>query len=209
MKVRRSVATAALLTIAGIVTALPASAEEVTFADGAQDAYRVPGNPDSPPSAQPPNAVLSDPKADILEAGLANVVAAQGGPNHRSYSATMTIAGTPDPGYSYVVAGQFGGDCQLYHLLTPATTSSARAFCGSGETRRFVGSIQGSAVALDGNTVTATYTYMTKKLPAELAADTQLGPLFAYTCVSGLEGRGCRPAEVLDLANAPFSTFTI
>lgn len=208
MKMRRSTALVAILTVATIATARPALATEVSFTDGAEDAYRVPGTVGSPPPAQPPSSLLSDPSADILEAGFANTEG-RSGPNHRSYSASMTITGPADGSYSYVVAGEFGPDCQLYHLLTPGTTSVANAFCGSGETRRFIGQIAGSAVTQSGNTLTATYTYIVKKLPAELRGDTELGPLFAFTCVSGLEGRGCRPEEVLDSATGLEKTFTI
>ena len=209
MRIHRMTALAALLTLATLTVASPAWAEEVTFSDGADDAYRVPGTPGGPPSVQPPNALLSDPSADILEAGFATVVTTKGSPNHKSYSATMTITGPADPDYSYVVAGEFGPDCQLYHFLTPGITSFANAFCGSGETRRFIGRISGSAVVLNGTTLSATYTYMSKRHPSELAADTQLGPLFAFTCVSDLEGLGCQPQEVLDYARSPGGTFTI
>jgi hypothetical protein len=209
MRLHRSALLAALLTIAAVATALPAWAGEVVFSDGADDAYRVPGSPSSPPSTQPPNAILSDPAADILTAGFANIATSKGSATQRSYSVTMTIKGKPDPSYSYVVAGAFGPDCQLYHPLTPGTTSRARAFCGSGETRRFIGDLTGSNVVLNGNTLTATITFMAKRLPAELSADTTLGPLFAYTCVSGLEGSGCRPEETLDFAQDSLATFTI
>ena len=209
MRIHRISAVAALLALATLTVASPAWAEEVTFSDGADDAYRVPGTTGSPPSAQPPNTLLSDPSADILEAGFATVTTSKANPNHKSYSATMSITGPADPDYSYVVAGEFGADCQLYHFLTPGITSFANAFCGSGESRRFIGRISGSAVVLNGTTLSATYTYMSKKLPSELAADTQLGPLFAYTCVSGLEGLGCQPQEVLDNALSPNGTFTI
>lgn len=209
MRARRSITLIATTALTVIAMSLPAAAEEVTFSDGADDAYRIPGTTGWPPAAQPPSALLSDPSADILQAGFANVASTKESRNHRSYTATMTITGPTDASYSYVVAGEFGPDCQLYHPLTPGITSSARAFCGSGETRRLIGEISGSAVVLNGSTLSATYTYMTKKLPAELAADSQLGPLFAYTCVSGLEGRGCRPQEVLDVAESLTATFTI
>lgn len=209
MRIHRITALTVLLALATLTVTSPAWAEEVSFSDGADDAYRLPGTTGAPPPVQPPNALLSDPSADILGAGFATVTTSKGNPNLKSYSATMTITGPADPDYSYVVAGEFGPDCQLYHFLTPGITSSANAFCGSGETRRFIGRISGSAVVLNGSTLSATYTYMSKKLPSELATDTQLGPLFAFTCVSNLEGLGCQPQEVLDNALSPGDTFTI
>jgi hypothetical protein len=178
------------------------AAEEVTFSDGADDAYRVPGYPERPPASQRPSADLSDPSADILQAGFAN---AKGNANRRSYTATMTVTGPVDPAYSYVVYGEFGADCQLFHFLTPGIRSFANAFCGSGDTRRLIGRISGSPVVQNGTTLTASYTYMTKRLPPELAADTQLGPLAAFSCVSGLEGLGCHVQDQLDVAQSPLT----
>lgn len=185
-----------------------ASASEVSFTDGAYDAYRMPGNTGTPPSFQPPNPLLSDPKADILEVSFASVTTRKGGSHRRSYSASMAIAGAADPGYSYVVTGRFGPDCQLYHFLKPGITSFANAFCGSGDTRRFVGQVSGSAVVLDGTRLSATYTYMPKHLPPELRADTELGGLFAYTCVSDAQTLACTTGEVLDYIFSD-QTFTI
>ena len=200
------VAAAALMVA---VLAAPASAETSTFTDGANDAYRVPGSEGSPPSFQPEAPLLSDPTADITAAGFETVSATKGSPKNRQYRASMTILGTPDPSYSYVVAGEFGDNCQLYHFLTPGITSFANAFCGPEGDRRFLGQIKGTVVQVNGSTLTATYTYSPRQLPAELAADTTLGPLFAFTCVSGDEGLGCRTYEALDVAQDLLKTFTI
>ena len=202
----RLVALAAMTVVA---VAAPASAETSMFTDGSNDAYRAPGSEESPPSFQPEAPFLSDPTADITAAGFETVSVAKGSPKSRHYRATMTILGTPDPSYSYVVAGAFGDNCQLYHFLTPGITSFANAFCGPEGARRFLGQIKGTSVEVNGSTLSATYTYTPRQLPAELAADTTLGPLFAFTCVSGDEGLGCRTYEALDVARDPLKTFTI
>jgi hypothetical protein len=187
-------------------TALPASAAQTSFTDGGNDAYRAPGVPLEPPPSQPPNPLLSDPKADILRVTFSNVTTS--GANRRSYTVSMSITGPADADYSYVAGGDFGAGCQLYHFLTPGITSKANAFCGSGDSRRLVDVISGSAVTLNGTTLSATYTYSVRKLSPELSADRTLGPLFAFTCVSGLEGLGCRPEEKLDTARS-VKTFAI
>ena len=210
MKLHRTALIAAIVTTAVTVIALPALAEETSFTDGEHDAYNLSGGDSAPPSAQPPNPLLSDPNADILEAGFATATPAQGGPNHSAYTASITIKELAEDGYNYVVAGNFGTDCQIYHFLTPGITSFANAFCGTGEERRFIGRISGSAVVQDGNTVTATYTYMSKKLPAELAADPELGGLFAFSCVGGTADIGCGVDKPeLDVARDNLATFRI
>ena len=204
MKIHRITALATLLALTTLTIASPAWAEEVSFSDGAHDAYRIPGNNGMPLADQPPNPLLSDPGADILDVGLATVATSKGNAGRKSYSVTMSITGPADKGYNYVVAGKFGEDCDLFHFLTPGTTSVANAFCDG--TSRFIGQIVGSAVVANGTTLTATFTYMPKKLPAELAADTQLGPLYAYTCSTGDE---CRSDQIIDWDEAPAATFTI
>ena len=204
MRIHRITALVALLALATLTAASSAWAGEVSFSDSAQDAYRIPGNNGMPLSDQPPNPLLSDPSADILDVGLATAPTSKGNPNQKSYSVTMSITGPADENYNYVVAGEFGEDCDLFHFLTPGTTAVANAFCDG--TSRFVGRIVGSAVVSNGTMLTATFTYMPKKLPAELAADTQLGPLYAYTCMRGLE---CNSSEIIDWAHAPDATFTI
>lgn len=182
-----------------------ARADSATFTDGADDAYRAPG-PLEPLAMQPPNQLLSDPTADIVSAGFATATARG---NKHAYNVFLTISGTPSADYSYVVAGDFGGDCQLYHLLTPGTTGNARAFCGSGPSRRLVMAVLGTVVTVSDSTLSATIAIDPKLLPPELQADRTLNPLYAYTCVSGLEGRGCRPEEKLDKAQDPFGSFTV
>ena len=204
MRNQRTTALGVLLALATLILASPAWAGEASFNDGADDAYRIPGTTGLPPATQPPIAVLSDPSADILEVGFATATTAKGKPNQKSYSITMSITGPADASYNYVVAGEFGEDCDLFHFLTPGTTSVANAFCDG--TSRFIGRIVGSAVVLNGTTLSATYTYTPEKLPAELAADTQLGPLYAYTCMRGLE---CNSSEIIDWAHSPDGAFTI
>jgi hypothetical protein len=206
---KRAGTVAALAAAAALATAAPARAEQVSFTDGADDAYRLPGWTGSPPAEQPPVPLLSDPKADILDVGFANLPSSKKSRNSRSYTATMTVSGPADAGYEYFVAGRFGSDCILFHSLRPGTTSSANAFCGSGETLRLIGRISGSAVTLTGTTLSATYTYTAGELPPELGADPQLGPLEAYTCVSGLYAGGCRLGDRLDFARTVLATFTI
>lgn len=202
MRIHRITAFGILLALATLTVAPPAWAEEASFGDGADDAYRIPGYTGMPPAAQPPLALLSDPSADILEAGFAT--RASSNAYQKSYSVTMKITGPADESYKYVVAGEFGEDCDIFHLLTPGATSVANAFCDG--TSRFIGQIQGSAVVLNGTTLSATYTYTPKKLPAELAADRQLGPLYAYTCMRGLQ---CRSDEIIDWAYSADGTFTL
>lgn len=198
-----------LAAAAWLVTAAPVGAQQVSFTDGADDAYRLPALTASPPAEQPPNPLLSDPKADILEVGLANLPSSKKERNRRSYTATLRVTGPADGGYHYFVAGRFGSDCYLFHSLTPGTTSYANAFCGSGETLRLIGRLSGSAVTVSGTTLSATYTYTAGKLPPELQGDPQLGPLEAYTCVRGLYENGCRLQDRLDYAVAELATFTI
>lgn len=187
--------------------ATPAAAATSSFTDGADDAYRLTSESVEPLAAQPANPVLSDPTADILSVTFTNVAAPR--KQLASYTASMTITGTPSASYSYVAAGDFGDDCNIYHLLTPNNTARANAFCMIGGTYTFIGSISGSAVSVNGSTTTATFTFDPKRLPAQLKADRELGPLHAFTCVSGDEGRGCRSYEKLDVATGLTSSFTI
>lgn len=198
-----------LAAAAALATAPPARAEQVSFTDSAHDAYRLPGLTGSPPADQPPVPLLSDPHADILEVGLANLPSSKKHRSRQSYTATLRVTGPADDGYHYFVAGRFGSDCYLFHSLTPGTTSSANAFCGSGETLRFIGRIAGSAVTLSGTTLSATYTYTQGKLPPELSADPQLAPLEAFTCLRGVYASGCRLEDRLDYARTDLATFTI
>ena len=183
-------------------SAAPAGADLAQIPDGSDDAYRVPGATWSPPAAQPPSALLSDPVADIVSGTFATVSPG------RSYSAAMEISGTPSGSYNYYVAGQFGTDCYLYHYLTPGRTAVANAFCGPDHT--FAGSISGSPVVQTGRRLSATFKYQSVHLPAELRADPQLRGLFAYTCTNEHGSRSCPAATVLDWAEAaPGSTFRI
>lgn len=191
------------------LSASPAGAATATLSDGADDAYRLTTAPIWPATNQPANPLLTDATADIRSATMTNVAAPR--KQLRAYTVSMTITGTPSTSYSYVVAGEFGDGCVLYHPVRPGITTRANAFCfPTGQPPRYLGRIEGSVVTLSGSTLTATFTYDPKQLPPELKADSSLSSLFAYTCVSGAEGLGCRPEEVLDVAEGgPASSFTI
>lgn len=190
------------------LTAAPASAATTTFTDGADDAYRLPEQPGWPISKQPPNPTLSDPTADILSVTLTNVASTR--KQLVSYSVSMTITGTPDAGYSYVVAGDFGSSCTLYHFLTPGYTARANAFCDINGQYTYIGYIDGGAITVNGSTTSAVFTYDPRRLPAQLKADRELSPVYGYSCVSGAGGRGCHSNEVLDVATGGLlSSFTI
>ena len=194
---------------AGLVGAASASATtgSVTFQDNAGDAYRVLGPaPLWPQPDQPPVAALSDEQADMVEVSLSTVTRK---PNSHVYTASIRIEGTPSPDYSYVISGKFNQNCWIFHFLTPGITSKANLFCDRDTDPtgplEFIGRLSGSAVTLEGNTVTAEYT-VDNSIPPELAADRVIRDLVAFSCVSGLEGKGCRPAEVLDTAAPPEGT---
>lgn len=189
------------LALALVSLTVPADAATAQITDGPDDAYRLPGTPLM--ASQPPNPILSDPKADIRSATFETVSAG------RSYSVRMDIATAPDPAYNYIAAGEFGEDCEIFHFLTPATVTKANMFCGPGH-ERFVGSYTGSLVVVQGNSVTATFTYQTRRLPPELRADTELRSLFAFTCKSVGSSWACPDsATTLDYAEAPAATFRI
>ena len=202
-----------LVAIAGLVGSASAGAATgaVTFPDNAGDAYRLLGPaPLWPPPDQPPVPALSDSKADMTEVSLATVSRK---PNQHIYSASMRVEGTPSPDYSYVVSGRFQQNCWIFHFLKPGTTAKANLFCDRDTDPRttltYIGRLAGSAVTLEGNTLRAEYT-VDNSIPSELAADRVIRDLVAFTCVSGLEGWGCRPHEVLDTASPPAgTTFTI
>lgn len=190
-----------LLLLAIVATASPAAAEREAFTDRADDAYRMPGSSGTPPAAQVPNPLLSDPQADILEARFATVKSRRA--DHRSYSVTLNLAAVPDTRHAYVVAGRYGGECQLYHFITPKSEYRfANAFCGTDDDGRFsAGWISMGKVERTGTSLSATFTYKKGKLPPELRPERRLGPLFAYSCAPQEEYRvSCTTDEVLDFA---------
>ncbi len=185
----------------GLAKPSQANGPAVTFTDGRDDAYG--GLSQFGVSEQPPIPALSDPSADIES------VSFSAGRKY-TYVVSMAIGGQVALDHNYVVAGQFGDDCVIYHFLDPTAPAKANAFCdtisnGTVE-RRLIGKLSGSVVTNGGDRVSATF--YARNLPAELAADRELSPLFAYTCVKGAEGRGCRPMEVLDVARSD-QAFTI
>jgi hypothetical protein len=157
----------------------PETAEPVSYTDKAGDATG-----DLPPGAPNQQAF------DILRVDWAPV---SPGDYRRGYSTSMTVAGTPRGDGVYMTYGQFtnaGEVCQLYNILTPGATAYANAFCGNGETRRFIGRVQGGRVSstptAGGTSLMATFD--DPALPTELeSAGRRLYGLGAFTALCAPE----------------------
>lgn len=217
--VRRLSAVLAVLTLPVVVLVTPAGAapldqqqagDAVSYTDTAHDAYRTDPTATGDPLPAPPDPQRSSAALDIRQVEWAPAPSSR--PRHRGgYLTAMTVTGKASAEASYVSYGQFvhgGQTCQLYHFLTPGIDAFANAFCGSGPSRTFVGRVSGSAVLAEathdgGTRLSAVFD---SRLPAPLEdSGRTLNLLSAFTCVSGLEGLGCRPHEKQDTATSVLS----
>lgn len=204
------------IAIAGSATAAPQRPEAgpaVSYADAADDAYRL-TLPDGTSGPSPvPNAALSNRALDLRQVDWAP--AARGAKRSAAgYVSSVMVTGDASPDGSYVSYGSFtsgGKECQLYHFLTPGITAFANAFCGTqadGD-RAFIGRVSGgkvTATVTSGGGTLLSAVFDNTRLPQELvAAGSTLTNLSAFTCMQGEEGVGCRPHEVQDSATSALS----
>lgn len=170
-----------------IAASPPASAASAAVSDMEDDAYRLPDTPVGQPEPRPPVPILSNDSADVVMATYETAPPQQPG-DQGAYKVSVTVAGQPHASYNYIVGAQFGADCWIFHYLTAGETRRALTSCGEGDSRRSVGTIAGSRVAIDGSTIFATFSFRRFLLPAPLKKDPVFGPLFVLTCpVTGKE----------------------
>lgn len=189
------------------LAAAPGRAESPQITDAADDAYRYPG-PFAYYEPKPPLAPLSNQAADLVSITFAK--AAPRLPNHdAAYSVSVTVIGEPHQTYNYLVGGSFGDDCYLIHFLRAGETRKAIATCGSGEEAHQVGTLEGSTVAIKGNTISASFSFRRFGLPSKLKADPNLENLFAMSCPVTSQSWGCND-DVIDFGFAePATTFRL
>lgn len=192
---------AGAVALAAPATAAPpqSAGPKVTYADAADDAYRTPFG-----TALVPNPAQSEASLDIREVTFE--------PARKSrYVASMTLAGEPTTGSTYVSAGYFQGqDCQMYHFLRLGQRGYATLWCGAGEQRRHLSTQWGDWAEAAGSTVYASFA--NRSLPPELeAAGSTLTGLFSWSCPSAMTGggNGCRDLEKVDVADDPAASYRL
>jgi hypothetical protein len=188
---------AAATAVATAATAAPAGST-ASYADGSGDAYvLVQGQ--TPKADQAPNPVLNTPSQDITSVGFAT------GSHPHTYTASMTVSGTPAADTTYVSAATFGkssDNCRAFYFLSVNSSTFVNFFCGtdSNGNRYFIGSTAGKA-SVTGSTITGTFS--SQRLPSQLvAAGSTIGSFLGWSCPSGGDpsGNGCVNEQIVDYA---------
>lgn len=178
---------------------IPVSADAAQVDDPADDAYRYP-EPVGDAEPKPPNPLFSNDAADVVNARFVTATPPRSD-HQRAYTVSVTVSGQPHETFNYLVGGLFGEDCYLIHFLRAGETRKALAMCGSGDEFRQIGTITGSKVTVNGQTISATFSFRKFTLPGSLRQEPEIGPLYVLTCPVTKDWWGCND-DVLDYAYA-------